>query len=531
MAQTSTVCIVGGGISGAALALSFAKAQQQQGGPTRWEVTVMHDEQDLGGHASSYPVEYQGTTYNIDLGVQMIAPVMYPNTMCMLEFPEFAAIKAAMQPVELAISAAFAPETPNGPAPYWGNLAPYQTTPLAQSGTADCLAFDQLLEAHPYSLMTLATYLADHQSVFTGGSSAHFETYFLDPLLSILNGYSSPLTNQLLAPEIAFVFDHNLASFEHPTTGFQRFGSGAAAFPRQMGEWASSQAGVTTMPYTCVDQVSPTVGGPVTITYHSTQPGGDPSPKHTQFDHVVIAVDQYHAGKLLDQSPLWASHYSQYVGQDVWNLYSQWSYLHTDRTILAPGLPNPPQETLQYNEYFGADHGYATYIAANVVGLGPEHFDAFPYMVSMYAFDPASVSIPGFHVPDPIVAQPPQWYHGMWLPSFFWDEKRAFHTAQGVSTNPAVPARPGQLDTHVYFAGNNLTMDSAEGALLAAMVLGHYAFDLPVIETITGGTNVGTGRSVLALLAYTAFYELMFPGFQNGVSTIAHQMQALDAIR
>ena len=98
--------------------------------------------------------------------------------------------------------------------------------------------------------MTLATYLADHQSVFTGGSSAHFETYFLDPLLSILNGYSSPLTNQLLAPEIAFVFDHNLASFEHPTTGFQRFGSGAASFPRQMGEWASSQAGVTTMPYT-----------------------------------------------------------------------------------------------------------------------------------------------------------------------------------------------------------------------------------------------------------------------------------------
>ena len=92
MAQTSTVCIVGGGISGAALAWSFATAQQQQGGPTRWEVTVMHDEQDLGGHASSYPVEYQGTTYNIDLGVQMIAPVMYPNTMCMLEFPEFATV-------------------------------------------------------------------------------------------------------------------------------------------------------------------------------------------------------------------------------------------------------------------------------------------------------------------------------------------------------------------------------------------------------------------------------------------------------
>ena len=48
--------------------------------------------------------------------------------------------------------------------------------------------------------------------------------------------------------------------------------------------------------------------------------------------------------------------------------------------------------------------------------------------------------------------------------------------------------------THVYFAGNNFTMDSAEGALLAAMVLGHYAFDLPVSETITGGTNAGTAQ-------------------------------------
>ena len=89
------------------------------------------------------------------------------------------------------------------------------------------------------------------------------------------------------------------------------------------------------------------------------------------FEQNGIAVprtvtDQYHAGKLLDQSPLWASHYSQYVGQDVWNLYSQWSYLHTDRTILAPGLPNPPQETLQYNEYFGADHGYAVDRAGGV---------------------------------------------------------------------------------------------------------------------------------------------------------------------
>ena len=531
MTQTSSVCIIGGGISGAALAWSFAKAAAQPGGPTQWNVTVMHDEQDLGGHASSYPVQYQGTTYNIDLGVQMIAPVMYPNTMCMLEQPEFATIKAAMQPVELAIAAGFAPAAPGAPTPYWGNFPAYQTTPLWQSGSADCAAFEQPLESHPYSLMTLATYLADHQNVFTGGSSAHFETYFLDALLSILNGYSSPLTNELLAPEIAFVFDHDLGSFEHPTTGFQRFGGGAASFPQEMGAWAQ-QHGVTTIPYTLVDQVSPTIGGPATVTYHSTKPGTDPVEQHARFDYVVIAVDQYNAGKMLEDSPLWSSHYSQYVGQEVWKLFSQWSYLHTDRSVLTPGMPMPPQETLQYNEYFGADHGYATYIGANVVGLGPEHFDAFPYMVSMYAFDPATAPpMPGFHVPNPTILEAPPWYHGMWLPSFFWDAKRAFHAAQGISTNSAVPPLSGQADTHVYFAGNNLTMDSAEGAILAAMVTGHYAFGLPVTDMITTGPNLGTGRSIAALLAYFAFYELMFPSLNIGASTIAHQLLAFDGQR
>ena len=62
MTQTSSVCIIGGGISGAALAWSFAKAAAQPGGPTQWNVTVMHDEQDLGGHASFQVAAAGGST-------------------------------------------------------------------------------------------------------------------------------------------------------------------------------------------------------------------------------------------------------------------------------------------------------------------------------------------------------------------------------------------------------------------------------------------------------------------------------------
>jgi len=65
---------------------------------------------------------------------------------------------------------------------------------------------------------------------------------------------------------------------------------------------------------------------------------------------------------------------------------------------------------------------------------------------------------------------------------------------------------PGQIDTGIYFAGNNTTADSLEHAFISGAVIANYAFgaDYP----LTGGS-----RSFEAFAMYYAFYtEFMFPG-------------------
>jgi hypothetical protein len=48
----------------------------------------------------------------------MIAPIMYPGLMSMLDLPEFGPVK--LQDIDLHISCTFPPE--NGTTPFWGQL-------------------------------------------------------------------------------------------------------------------------------------------------------------------------------------------------------------------------------------------------------------------------------------------------------------------------------------------------------------------------------------------------------------------------
>ena len=239
--MTQRVCIVGGGATGVTLLWALAKAKQQGFAGWDYDVTVLHEPtpglSGLGGHSATYPVEVNGNTYEIDLGVQMVAPAMYPNMMCMLALPELASVKLA--PVDLKISCAFPPS--GGVTPYWGNFPAYQSTDLYEQHAADCAMFGQLLTDEPILLAPLANYLAANGSQFADLTS--FESFFLDPYMSIMNGYGQALLGDVLVPEIALLFNEGFASFVDSGTGFQRFVGGAITFVDALAQFAQVQLG------------------------------------------------------------------------------------------------------------------------------------------------------------------------------------------------------------------------------------------------------------------------------------------------
>lgn len=341
-----------------ALLWCLAKAQQQDSGS--FDITLVHDVMvydngqpqpgipSLGGHSRTVPVTVNGNEYWIDLGVQMIAPVMYPNLMSMLKLPQFASVK--MDPVPLKVACAFPGASPGGPAQYWGNFPDYQTTSLYQQGASDAATFEALLKAQPGMMLSLQAMLDAEGSLFKDLST--FETYFLDPYLSIMNGYGSALLGEIYVPEVAFLFDQGYASFTNWSSDFMRFHYGAMQWVQAMATDAMSSmpnGAVTILTGATVIEVYPGENGPSVIWEIDGQ-----SQAPEQFDVVVLTTDMGTNGTLLDNSnnPLW-SFYEQYVGQDVWGLIPGFCYLHQDASILAPGMPSPPEETLQFTVVLG----------------------------------------------------------------------------------------------------------------------------------------------------------------------------------
>jgi hypothetical protein len=145
----------------------------------------------------------------------------------------------------------------------------------------------------------------------------------------------------------------------------------------------------------------------------------------------------------------------------------------------------------------------------------PEFTD---YYLTMYDFDPAKARQQGVDVPVPnqakvIAPTPMNWVHGMWLPTFMLAQKDAFANVQGVSR--FARPNPEQRETRIFFAGNNLTMDSEEGAFVSALALAQYAFGIPSFDCIASGASVEEAAAFAELLF---FYELMFEmgGSQRG---------------
>ena len=509
MAQS--ICIVGGGASGVGIVWAFAKAKTLGLLKTPPLLTLIHDQPQVGGHSYSVPVTVNGQTYDIDLGVQMIASSAYPAVLSMLALPEFASV--ALQDVTLNVSCAFPPL--NGTTQYWGNFPAYQGTGLWQAGKADCMTFQTLLANNPRPTDTLDQFLQANAGMFQ--NLPRFKTYFLDPYMSIMNGYGQALLDDVTVIEIAPLFDLGFANLVQPGKGFQRFAKGSGQWIATMLAFAKS-----VLKDDLTVWLSSSVGGVWPAERPTVQwTANDRSHLQKAFDAVVLTTDMHTTSAILNngRNPLWNKLYAQYVGTNtgdqnsVWPLIPGYCYLHQDRSLLAPNMPTPPQETLQFTAYwatqqqpFDLTYSFTTYVERNLMGVGDP---AFEYYLTMYGFDPTTV--PNVPIPKKgIVAPTPMnWIHGMWLPFFMSEQKKAFHMAQ--SSSVYAPPYPGQLATNIFFAGNNLTMDAEEGALASGLVLADYAFGIPYMNLLMPPPNVPLKTYELALAELMYMYELMFP--------------------
>src|SRR5712692_10591294 len=100
--MSNNICIVGGGAAGVALLWTLSQDPEHN-----WNVTLIHDQPDLGGHSYSPAVQWNGKTFNVDIGVQFISPFLYPNVHDMLRKPEFKSRVAVTNYDSLKIACAF----------------------------------------------------------------------------------------------------------------------------------------------------------------------------------------------------------------------------------------------------------------------------------------------------------------------------------------------------------------------------------------------------------------------------------------
>lgn len=539
------VCIVGGGATGVSLLWAISQdAQARQ----EWDITLIHDQPTVGGHSLTYNVQQNGKTFPVDIGVQFISPMLYPNVHQMLQRPEFKARVPVRDYPALKIACAF-PRDASGNPLNWGNFPDYQQganfslySPDMQFDIGEFEAFIEVSLITGWGGKTLQDYFNNPPTPYK--NQDQFINYILAPYLSIINGYGASLLDQThfldLFPLFAKLplpqswgFPTPLGSFSNPSAGWQRFTHGAQSWVQGMSDVAQSYVPSTMILNSRVTAVwTDASSTQVTVQWmdqNNNQNSG-------VFDKVVLTTDMWTNSRILNNANnqyLWNNVYSKYIGYGedengnplgqpvVWPLMWGQCFIHTDSSMLSPDLMEQ-EETLQFNAYYapGTANGnydltktFTTYIQKNVL----EDPDADGLYLTMYGYipDPAK----GDKVPDPsrVLFQEP-WTHGKWTPSFMTGPKAQLYLAQGLGNIPYA----GQMDTNVYFAGNNTTADSEEGALDSAMAMANYAFG---VEYPLAALN---GDSLFAFFMYNVYHNVMFPK-QNAGHAIASMYQTLPA--
>lgn len=505
------VAIVGGGAAGCSLLWCLTS---QDGPLSEVEATLFHDESVVGGHSHTINVWFDASgtghvadasttqpVYPVDIGVQFVCPTLYPNLYLQLKGDVFENAVPLKNHPALKISGAFQNDV------NWGNFPEYQSgaqfancydPPTVQ----DAERFQRDIHQAPFKRfggrpmiqMTVGEYL--EAAGFSQQSK--FFRYLLVPYLSIINGYG---TTDLLLTTIEDLFPiftklpliqekGPYAAFTSPGKGWDRFERGAQQWVEVMATYAT-QRGSTVKTSTYVTAVTPQIGGKVKVTYKQRDPGGGPDVESSEiFDTVVLTTDMTTNRDLLGNPdnrlyPL----QEPYIAAERFELIPGICYIHQDESVVSPTLREGLEDgqfcgyyawgsspTSPFGMPYDLTNAYQTYFMQNILGTPA------PCYVSMYAIadhakrpDPAKT----IHVKT--------WRHGRWVASFFDDAKKKLHEIQGLG--------------NVWFAGNNTTVDSEEGALLSAMIIAEkissFRYPNPVISE--------------AFFLYKYFKGTMFP--------------------
>ena len=453
-----SICVIGGGASGVSLLWSLTS---QDAARNAVSLTLLHNEPQLGGHSRTEYPEFNGVKYPVDIGVQYVCRLLYGNTYRMLDLPEFSDV--TLTDGEIKLSAAFGPDM------NWGNFPEYQSGPrfdqlYTQENQAAANKFHEaILLSLPEGNFseTVGDYLAKAKL------PQDFVDYFLMPYLSILNGYGDDKQLELAAFEDLFpIFVHlltpgPLAAFLQPGLGWQRFTDGSSSWVNAMGKYATDRGATINADCTAQAVWPDPSGEGVWVSWHTNV---SPVTVSQRFDEVVLTTDMNTNCKLLNnpQNPYFNSAnqpitQQKYIGDDVFQLNPGSCYIHQDKSVLAPWLldqkevvqftapyPSVPTGPLPYD----MSNAYSTYIVQNMVPGLPQ-----PVYVSMFG-----QSVPPNAPDEKLWLMPPiQWLHGRFLGSMMVEVKRNLHNIQGLG--------------HMWFAGNNTTQDSEEGALISAMVI------------------------------------------------------------
>ncbi|HEY6418454.1 MAG TPA: hypothetical protein VIX59_05565 [Candidatus Binataceae bacterium] len=388
---------------------------------------------------------------------------------------------------------------------------------------ANCEKFEQFLATPGLhgALQSIDQYFAAHGDEYTDIKT--FVNDFVTPYLSIMNGYGGPDMGQMQVVDLAVIFDLQLAHFTKPGIGWSQFSSGSSSWVQAMAQAAKAALDLQIMTDVTVLSVAtnPTTGK-VSVAWGSKGPV-----VVDEFDKVILTTDMWTNANLLggaNNSTYWNQLYSKYLDKPPvppqgpppdpktakWNLMQGACYIHTDASMLAPSLRPLQQETLQFNAYFaGRPDGsydiaktFTTYILKNLLPDDQaQHADGL--YLTMYGYIPG----PGDKQPAPetTIKVSKNWIHGHWVASFLDGPKQTTHLMQGLGRF----SYPGQLNTNVYFAGNNVVIDSEDGALVSAMAIADYAFGIPYPLPALLKHPL---EYAAAIAVYTGLYKVMFPG-------------------
>ena len=530
------VCIIGGGATGAALLWCLAQDPRKR---DEFNVTLMHDGTTFGGHSNTVDVPWNGTTIPVDLGVQLISPMLYANVRIQLHLRDFIDRVPTTDFDDLKIACAF-PDA-NGQPRNWGNFPEYQSGPLFTMFTpdvdADAQRFQRFMEIGAFEGWfgkTVKEYFTEHGSEYA--SEQDFVHYFLWPYLSIINGYGAALMGETMVGDLIPFFAHipllptPLGSLKVPGKGWQRFTSGASSWVQAMVDVARRYTSPTLLTGCTAKAVYTEQGGANPVHVSWTDASG--KLQQSQFDKVVLTTDMYTCADLLNNQnngQLWKQIYKDHIDKDLWPLQAGACYIHSDPDVLAPQLSGFQKETLQFTAsfapsdkypYYEMYKTYTTYLQENLLA-NPKAAGLYNTMYG-YIPDPAHDKLPD---PKKVIFQE-TWTHGHFAPSFQVPAKKSLYLAQAPGLSKQYP---GQLPTNVYFAGNNTTYDSEEGALEAAMIIANYAFGIDY--PLSGGSVLHPSMALsheLAAFLYKTFYtKVMFPGSDADSGPVAELWKLL----